>query len=79
MSESPLSDVSPSDRDLELALRHAVQVVYRTGDLEQLTVKRMRKAAEEELDLQEGFFKEPVWKDRSKAIIENEVVCYAHA
>jgi len=79
MSESPLADETPSGKDLEVALRHAVQVVYKTGDLEQLTVKRMRKAAEEELELQEGFFKEPVWKDRSKAIIENEVVCCAPA
>lgn len=75
MSDSSLSDAPPSDQVLEHALRHAVQVVYKTGDLEELTVKRMRKAAEGELELQEGFFKEPEWKDRSKAIIENEVVC----
>jgi len=79
MSESPLSDAPPSDKVLERALRHAVQVVYRKGNLEELTVKRMRKAAEEELDLQEGFFKEPEWKDRSKAIIETEAVCCGHA
>lgn len=79
MSKTPLTDETPSDRELEVALRHAVQVVYQTGDLEQLTVKRMRKATEEELELPEGFFKESTWKDRSKAIIENEVVRSAPA
>lgn len=75
MSDSSLSDGPPSDATLEQALRQAVQNVYKTGDLEQLTVKRIRKAAEEDLDLQDGYFKEDtVWKDKSKAIIESEVV-----
>lgn len=75
MSESSLSDGPPSDATLEQALRHAVQNVYKSGDLEQLTVKRLRKAAEEDLDLQAGFFKQgAAWKEKSKAIIESEVV-----
>lgn len=65
-----------AEERLEQALRHAVQVVYKIGDLEELTVKRMRKAAEESLHLYEGFFKESEeWKDRSKRIIEEEAVC----
>ena len=66
---------SPEDQDLEWALRKVVQELYRTGDLENLTVKRGRRAAEERLDLDEGFFRQhETWKDRSKAIIQSEVV-----
>ena len=75
MSESSSSDAAPSDKVLERSLRHAVQAVYRSGDMEELTVKRIRKAAEEALKLHDGFFKGEDWKDRSKRIIEDEVVC----
>ena len=75
MSDSSLSDEPPSDATLEQALRQAVQNVYKKGDLEQLTVKRIRKAAEQDLDLQDGYFKEGIaWKEKSKAIIESEAV-----
>ena len=74
-SDSFLSDGPPSDATLEQALRQAVQNVYKRGDLEQLTVKRIRKAAEEDLDLEDGYFKQDTtWKVKSKAIIESEVV-----
>ena len=64
-----------SDRELEEALRRTVQAICRTGDLENLTVKRVRKATEQELNLPEEFFKQlSVWKDRSKRIIEEEAV-----
>lgn len=79
MSDSSLSDGPPSDATLEQALRHAVQDVYKRGDLEQLTVKRIRKAAEEDLDLQDDYFKQDTaWKEKSKAIIESEVVRNKH-
>ena len=42
MSDSPSSTDTPSDAPLEKALRHAVQLVYRNGNLEELTVKRIR-------------------------------------
>lgn len=76
-ADSSLSDPvseSPSDATLEQALRRAVVAIYQSGHLEELTVKRVRTASERALDLQEGFFKTPTWKDRSKRIIENEVV-----
>lgn len=75
MSESSLSDVTPSDGVLEQALRRAVQLAHKRGDLEAITVKRMRKAAEEDLNLQEGFFKQdPTWESKSKRIIIAEAV-----
>ena len=75
-SESSLSTASPSPTVLEQALRQAVQNIYKRGNLEDLTVKRVRAAAEQDLQLTAGFYKENVtWKDKSKEIIESEVVC----
>ena len=75
MPDSPLSDGAPSKDVLEQALRNAVTDVYKSGDLNNLTVKRIRKSVEIDLDLQEDFFKnDPAWKDRSKSVIQSEVV-----
>lgn len=75
MSEPSLSDGPPSDATLEQALRDAVQRVYKRGNLADLTVKRIRKSAEEELDLPDDFFKDDAnWKGKSKMIIQLEVV-----
>ncbi|MCJ1285738.1 hypothetical protein MMC26_005079 [Xylographa opegraphella] len=64
--------MAPSVMLLEQSLRNAVRGVYEKGNLEELTVKRMRKAVEKDLNLQEDFFKKPMWKDKSKQIIEEE-------
>lgn len=75
MSDSSLSSVTPSQAALERALRNAVERVYKLGNLEELTVKRIRAAAEQDLDLEEGFFKtDSTWKEKSKDIIQSEVV-----
>lgn len=75
MSDSSLSSVTLSQAALEQALRNAVQRVYKLGNLEELTVKRIRTAAEQDLDLEEDFFKtDSTWKGTSKKIIESEVV-----
>ena len=75
MSDSSLSNGSPSDATLEQALRHAIQQVYDSGRMEELTVKRIRVSAETDLDLPEDFFKnDPTWKERSKSLIQSEVV-----
>lgn len=75
MSDSSLSDGLPSDATLEQALRKAIRNVYKGGTLEDLTVKRIRKSAEGSLDLQHDFFKnDPTWKERSKGVIQSEVV-----
>ena len=66
--------MAPSVMLLEQSLRNAVRDVYKRGDLEELTVKRMRKAVEKDLNLHEDFFKKPAWKDKSKQIIEEEAV-----
>ena len=75
MSDSSLSDGPPSAAVLEQALRDAVRDVYRRGDLDNLTIKRIRKSVETDLDLHNDFFKiHPAWKERSKNIIQTEVV-----
>lgn len=47
----------PDAATLEHALRAAVRDVYRAGNLEELTVRRIRRVVELELGLEEGFFK----------------------
>lgn len=76
MSESLSPPPSlPSDDELERVLRKVVQDLYKSGNLENLTVKRVRKAAEAQLDVKEGFFRDHgTWKERSKEIIQSEVV-----
>jgi len=75
---SSLSDAIPSRPKLEQGLRNAVQQVYKTGNLENLTVKRIRKLVEDDLELPEDFFKsDATWKEKSKELIQAEVVCYA--
>ena len=66
---------SPTEVELEQALRQAVRKVYENGDIEDLTVRRIRKTTEERLALANDFFKDdPQWKERSKLIIKEEVV-----
>ncbi|KUL84559.1 hypothetical protein ZTR_08734 [Talaromyces verruculosus] len=75
-SDEEASDSSnsiPSDDRLEKALRNTVANIFRTGKLEELTVKRVRLATETALGLEEGFFKaHEAWKTRSDQIIKDE-------
>jgi hypothetical protein len=83
MSDLELSPQSspvaaPSGTALAAALRDAVERIFNAGDLSGLTVKRVRSAAEKQLKLPEGFFREhPKWKGKSKEIIEAEAVSIA--
>ena len=72
---SSLSNPLPSNSELEDTLRHAVQQIYRSRNLEDLTVKRVRRMAEKQLNLEDDYFKNnSVWKEKSKRIIRSEVV-----
>lgn len=65
----------PSNSVLENALRKSVQRLFEKGNLNDLTVKRIRQGVEEKLGLQKDFFKnDPTWKGKSKAIIQSEAV-----
>jgi hypothetical protein len=68
---------APSDDTLEKALRDVVADIYKSGNMEELTVKRVRVAAEKALAVEEGFFKgSSIWKSKSDQIIKDEVVCF---
>ncbi|KAJ5111260.1 hypothetical protein N7532_001795 [Penicillium argentinense] len=65
---------APSETKLEKTLRDEVAARWKAGKQEELTVKRVRLAVEQELKLEEGFFKTGDWKEKSAEIIRNEVI-----
>ncbi len=66
---------TPSDAKLEQSLRNAVVGFYEANDFDSLTLKRVRILAARKLGLSEDFFKsDATWKDRSKAVVNAEVV-----
>ena len=74
-SDQPLVASRPSDRTLTQALRDVVAGIFKSGKMEELTVKRVRLAAEKKLGIEEGFFKDDGdWKKRSDQIIKEEAV-----
>jgi DEK C terminal domain len=85
MSDSDLSDAPsapmPPDSELEKALRKQVRDALKTGDYSSITVSSMRKAAEEALGLDAGFYKKSEkWKEESKRIVhETFVRCFIDA
>ncbi|CDM31997.1 unnamed protein product [Penicillium roqueforti FM164] len=65
---------TPSHQILEKSLRDQVAAIFKAGNLEELTVKRVRLAAENSLGLTAGYFKTTGdWKARSEDIIKDEV------
>lgn len=79
MSDSE-SDISapaknPSEKTLTAGLRDAVATIFKTGKEEELTIKRVRLAAEKALGLEQGFFRnDETWKAMSDEIIRDEAV-----
>ncbi|PGH11713.1 hypothetical protein AJ79_04736 [Helicocarpus griseus UAMH5409] len=72
-SDSLSSTGIPSDDVLEKGLRDTVARIFAKGNMEELTVKRVRAATEKALELEEGFYKgDEVWKGKSDAIIKGE-------
>ncbi len=81
MSDSELSDAPspsiPPDSELVQALRNKVRDALKAGtDDASVTVSSMRKAAEEALGLEAGFYKKNErWKEESKRIVHEAFVC----
>lgn len=70
-----MSSPIPEDYAIEETLRAIVARLHRSGDHSDLTVKRVRKAAELELELPDDYLKEnQAWKTKSKDIIADEHV-----
>ncbi|KAL8907853.1 MAG: hypothetical protein Q9207_001177 [Kuettlingeria erythrocarpa] len=69
-SDASSDNAATSDARLESALREAVEKTFRT-DPEQLTLKRLRSKVEQDLGLEEGFFKSnTTWNTRSKEVAQ---------
>ena len=76
MSDSEDNPTIPSDATLTRALKATVVSLFKSDNVEDLTVKRVRTKVEQELNLSEGFFKNaPDWNQKSKDIIHKAVVC----
>jgi hypothetical protein len=65
----------PSEASITRALRDVVISIHTSGNSDDLTVKRVRTRAEEELGLPAGFFKNHDWKQKSHELIHEAVVC----
>ena len=63
----------PSAKKLEAALIDAAYEIYKT-DSNDLSVNRVRRQAEKDLGLEERFFSEEQWKQKSKSLITKVVV-----
>jgi hypothetical protein len=76
LSDAPRSASVPSDRELEQALRKEVRDALKPGNDDPfITVSSMRKAAEEALGLEAGFYKRnEKWKEGSKRIVHEAFV-----
>ncbi|TDZ48218.1 hypothetical protein CTRI78_v008364 [Colletotrichum trifolii] len=61
--------MAPSDKKLETELLQTVREVF-ASDQDEFTVNLIRKRVETDLELDEGFFSSPKWKDRSKKLIK---------
>ncbi|CAG8423901.1 unnamed protein product [Penicillium salamii] len=75
-SESEAEAEAPSthsDQYLEKALREQVASIFKSGNMAELTVKRVRHAVENKLGLTAEYFKTTGdWKKRSEEIIKEE-------
>lgn len=69
------SEPLPSDAAISQKLQDVVVAIYHSGNNDELTVKRVRKRAESELGLDDGFLKaHSIWKAKSQKVIEDAVV-----
>ncbi|KAI8938657.1 hypothetical protein NX059_004527 [Plenodomus lindquistii] len=70
----------PSAAVISDKLRHVVIAIHKSGNTDDLTVKRVRARAEKELGLDEGFLKtDSTWKAKSQAEIVDAVDKYCQA
>jgi hypothetical protein len=65
----------PSEQAIATKLRDIVIAIHKSGKSDDLTVKRVRARAAQELGLDEGFFKtDSTWKEKSQKAIVDAVV-----
>lgn len=66
--------MAPSEDEIEQALLDATYQVYQATP-DETTVNKVRKQTEENLSLDDGFFSSAEWKQKSKSLIKDRVVC----
>ncbi|KAH7250049.1 uncharacterized protein BKA55DRAFT_512468 [Fusarium redolens] len=64
--------MAPSEDEIEQALLDATYQVYQATP-DETTVNKVRKQTEENLSLDEGFFSNAEWKQKSKSLIKERV------
>jgi hypothetical protein len=75
MSDIDVDVDLPSEAAISQKLRDIVIALHKTGNADDLTVKRVRTRAETELSLPAGFLKtNPEWKQKSQSAIVEAVV-----
>ncbi|KAI1804469.1 hypothetical protein F4811DRAFT_552845 [Daldinia bambusicola] len=65
--------MAPTAKNLEKTLHNGVRTFVAERGWEQVTVNNIRQYVEDQEGLEQGFFKAPEWKARSKKIIEEFV------
>lgn len=66
------------DAKIESTIRNIIEELYSSNKLEELTVKRVRAAAEKRLELPVDWFRhDDEWKDRSSVFIKTTTVGFA--
>ena len=73
MSDSETVDI-PTEATISRALRDVVISIHKSGNTDDLTVKRVRARAEQQLGLPGGFLKSEDWKQKSQSLIHDAVV-----
>jgi hypothetical protein len=75
MSDIDIDVDLPSEAAISQKLRDIVIALHKTGNADDLTVKRVRTRAETELSLPAGFLKTNAeWKQKSQSAIVEAVV-----
>lgn len=73
MSDSETA--TPSATAISDAIRQVVISIHKSGSDDGLTVNAVRTGAEQKLRVSAGFLKQGNWKEKSKKLIKEAVVC----
>ena len=67
--------MAPSEKTVVAEIKSTIEQIYsRPEDRESLTVKNVRGIVERKLGLEEGFFLQDAWKDKTKNLIKSYAV-----
>jgi hypothetical protein len=70
--------MAPSEKKIIAELRAATLAVFNSPDKDKLSVRLVRDKTTSDLGLDEGFFLEGEWKEKSKKLIKAYAVRHPH-